>query len=130
VVALGAGLNKAYAAALRMGHKQKLENVLEHAKQAVENYLSHFPPERRGVILLGALASVYGKDEGGMDTVVWWGGSKGVEGKRPFRHGSVRPFAGVGHYTVEALREMGLLDELVETSEGLVVYPKEVGLAR
>ena len=49
-----------------MGRKQKRENVLEHAKQAVEDYLSHFPPERRGQILLGALASAYGNEKGGI----------------------------------------------------------------
>ncbi len=130
-VALGAGLNKAYAAALRMGRKQRQENVLEYAKQMVEDYLSHFPPERRGQILLGALASVYGKDEGGSDTAVWLGVSKDDE----LRHGSVLALAGieqqsVGHYTVEALRQFGLLDDIVETSEGVVVYPKEMGVAR
>jgi len=130
-VALGAGLNKAYVVALQMGRKQKRENVPEYAKQAVEDYLAHFPPERRGAILLGALASVYGKDEGGSDTAVWLGVSK--EGE--LQHGSVLALAGiglhsVGHYTVEALRRIGVLDELVETSEGLVVYPKEMELVR
>ncbi len=119
-VALGAGLNKAYVAALRMGRKRKQDNVLAYAKQTVEDYLSHFPPERRGQILLGALASVYGKNEGGSDTAVWLGESKEM--------GEKRPLAGigqsVGHYTVEALREMGVLDSIIETSEGLVVYPK------
>ena len=62
---LGAGLNKAYAAASRMGKKGQHANVLGRAKAAAEDYLAHFPPERRGAILLGALASVYGKDDGG-----------------------------------------------------------------
>jgi len=119
-VALGAGLNKTYVAALRMGRKQKRENVLEYAKQTVEDYLAHFPPERRGAILLGVLASVYGKEAGGMDTAVWLGACKeGVE-KRPFVDVER---ASVGHYMVEALRGIGVLDELIETSEGLVVYP-------
>jgi hypothetical protein len=38
-------------------------NVLERAKYAAEDYLAHFPPERRRMILLGALASVYGKED-------------------------------------------------------------------
>jgi len=51
-VKLGAGLNKAYAVALRMGKGQHT-SVLERAKYAAEDYLAHFPPERRGAILLG-----------------------------------------------------------------------------
>ena len=125
-VALGAGLNKAYVAALRMGRKQKRENVLGDAKQAVEDYLAHFPPERRGQILLGALASVYGKEDGGMDTAVWLGESKeGVVGKRPLV--GVRQ-ASIGHYTVEVLRKVGVLDDIVETREGVVMYPREMGV--
>jgi hypothetical protein len=77
-VKLGARLNKAYAAALRIGKGQHT-NVLERAKAAAEDYLVHFPPERRGAILLGALASVYGKDDGGADTAVWLTDDKGRE---------------------------------------------------
>ena len=66
---MGAGLNQAYAAALRMG-KGKHANVLERAKAVAEDYLAHFPPEQRGEILLGAMASVYGKEDGGVDTAV------------------------------------------------------------
>lgn len=42
-VKLGAGLNKAYAAAQRMGKGQHA-NVPELAKHAAEDYLAHFPP--------------------------------------------------------------------------------------
>ncbi|MCZ7672340.1 MAG: hypothetical protein M5U34_37070 [Chloroflexi bacterium] len=41
-VKLGAGMNKAYTAALRMGKGQHA-NVLERAKYAAEDYLAHFP---------------------------------------------------------------------------------------
>jgi hypothetical protein len=123
-VKLGAGLNKAYTAALRMG-KGKYENVLERAKDAAEDYLAHFLPEQRGAILLGALASVYGKEDGGSDTAVWLAGDKGRE----------RPHLDLGspsiaHQTIEALREMGLLDDIITTKEGLVVYPAEMNSRR
>jgi hypothetical protein len=108
-VKLGAGLNKTYAAALRMG-KGGYENVLERAKAEVGDYLAHFPPERHGEILLGALVSVYGNEAGGSDTAVWLSGSQpGQES--------------VAHQTVMALRKFGLLDEILETKEGLVAYP-------
>jgi hypothetical protein len=125
-VKLGAGLNKAYVAALRMG-KLALSNaegghhtsVLERAKVAAEDYLAHFPPERRGAILLGALASVYGNENGGADTAVWLADSKA----------EVEPFwPGIGesstaHETIVALRKIGLLDDILVTREGVVVYP-------
>lgn len=124
-VKLGAGLNKAYTAALRMG-KGSYANVLERAKAAAEDYLAHFPPGQRGAILLGALASVYGKEEGGMDTAVWLaGGKEEIDQSQP----------GIGqtsiaHQTIEALREIGLLNHILVTKEGLVVYPAEMDAER
>ena len=118
VMKLGAGLNKAYAAALRTG-KGKYNSVLERAKAVAENYLAHFPSEQRGKILLGALGSVYGKEDGGADTAVWLGESKGADGQ-------LLPDIGqfsVAHHTIEALREIGMLDDIMMTQEGIVVYP-------
>ncbi|MBX3059862.1 MAG: hypothetical protein KF770_25700 [Anaerolineae bacterium] len=119
-------MNKAYAAALRMGKGQHV-NVLERAKAAAEDYLAHFPPERRGAILLGALASVYGKEEGGSDTArpersdgaVWLAGDKDKSSISRTGIGE----ASIAHETIVALQEIGLLDELVLTKEGLIVYP-------
>ena len=121
-VKLGAGLNKAYAAALRMG-RGKHANVLERAKYAVEDYLAHFPPEQRGAILLGALASVYGKEDGGADTAVWLTGSKDEDGQS--QPGIGQP--SIASQTIEVLREIGLLDDIIATKEGLVVYAKDEG---
>jgi hypothetical protein len=113
---LGAGLNKAYAAALRMGKGQHA-NVLERAKHAVEDYLAHFPPERRGAILLGALASVYGKEDGGADTVVWLAGNK---------DNPLQAQSSIAHQTIEVLRDFALLDDIIVTKAGLVVYPTKL----
>jgi hypothetical protein len=120
-VRLGAGLNKTYAAALRM-RKGGYEHVLERAKAEAEDYLAHFPPERRGGILLGALASVYRKDGSGSDTVVWLSDSKGNQGQTHVDAGQ----SSIAHLTVEALRHRGLLDDLIVSKEGLVVYPVEL----
>ncbi len=126
VVKLGAGLNKVFAAALRTRKKGQYSNVLERAKHKAEDYLAHFPPERRGAILLGALASVYGKEKVGSDTAVWLSGSKEETGQSQMGIGQ----SSIAYHTVEALRRIGLLDEIVETSEGLVVYPKEMSVRR
>jgi hypothetical protein len=42
-VQLGAGLNRAYSAALRMGKKGQHASVLDRARTAAEDYLAHFP---------------------------------------------------------------------------------------
>jgi len=71
-----------------------------------------------------------------MDTAVWLGECKGEKGKKLlFRHDSMQALAGsgqmsVGHHLIEALRGIGVLDELVETSERLIVYPKKMQMAR
>jgi hypothetical protein len=109
-VRLGAGLNKASGSAFRMG-KDSYGTVLERAKAQAADYLAHFPPERRRGILLGALASVYSKEGGGSDTAVWLAG------------GDEAGQESVAHQTIVVLRELGLLDEIIETKEGLVVYP-------
>jgi hypothetical protein len=120
-VRLGAGLNQTFAAALRLG-RERGENPLERAKAAVGEYLSCFPPERRGGILLGALASVYGKDAGGADTAAWLASAGNAEDSRRPGIGS----SSVASLTITALRESGLLDDIVATRVGLVVYPAEM----
>ena len=115
-VQLGAGLNKAYAAAFRMG-KRQYASVLDRARTAAEDYLAHFPPERRGAILLGALTSLYGKEDGG-DTAVWLAGRKEETNKTQSSIGQ----SSVAHETIEALRKIGLLDNITH-SDGLLIYP-------
>ncbi|NKQ35415.1 MAG: hypothetical protein HF973_07335 [Chloroflexi bacterium] len=117
-VRLGAGLNKAYTAALRMGKGQHT-SVLERAKAAAEDYLAHFPPERRGAILLGALGSVYGKEKTGADTAVWLSTSKENADQSHLGMGH----SSIAHETIEALRGIGVLDDIIVTEEGLVMYP-------
>ena len=45
---------------------------------------------------------------------MWLSGAKNAGGLRG---------VGVGHLTMQALRETGVLDEVVETASGLLVYP-------
>ena len=122
-VRLGAGLNQAFAAALNI-HKKKSKRqppaansqpptALDRARQATEDYLAHFPPHRWGGILRGALVSVYQQAETGSDAVAWLGGERDEAGKKK---------AGIAGATVEALREVRLLDEVIPTKEGLVVW--------
>jgi hypothetical protein len=79
--------------------------------------------------LLGALASVYGVDEGdqgktavGSDIATWLDAfdedNLPQQGWRPWLFG-LSP----ARQTMAALRQVGVLDEVVETKEGLVVWP-------
>ena len=102
-----------------MGKKRQHANVLERARAAAEDYLAHFPPDRRGAILLGALASVYGKEDGGADTAVWLGESSDDQAQLQLS---------IAHQTIEALRQAGLLNDIIETKEGLVIYPSQSDL--
>ncbi len=128
-VRLGAGLNQAFAAALNI-HKKRTKRqppaasglgtprsvsltALDHARQATEDYLAHFPPHRWGDILRGALVSVYQQEERGSDAAAWLGGERDEEGKRQ---------AGIAAATVAALRDVGLLAEIIPTKAGLVVW--------
>jgi hypothetical protein len=122
-VRLGAGLNKIYAAALKTGKRAGYSNILERAKAAAEDYLAHFPPERRGAILLGALVNVYGEEKVGSDAAVWLASAR--ESASDTSAGLSFGQPSIASQTVTALREIGLLDDLVLTQEGLVVYPAD-----
>ncbi|MEI2609627.1 MAG: hypothetical protein V9G20_13440 [Candidatus Promineifilaceae bacterium] len=132
-VRLGAGLNQAFAAALNI-HKKKTKRqppaasgqpptALDHARQATEDYLAHFPPSRWGGILRGALVSVYQQEERGSDAAAWLGGERDEKGHIQ----SVMEQTSISHKTIEALREIGLLDDIIATKEGLVIHPAEIG---
>ena len=126
-IRLGAGLNQAFAAALNIPKKKtkrqppavnsQMLTALDRARQATEDYLAHFPPSRWGGILREALLSVYQQEERGSDAAAWLGGERDEAGTRQ---------AGIAGVTVEALREVGLLNEIVPTKEGLVIYPNEL----
>lgn len=72
----------------------------------------------RGAILLEVLASVYGKEDGGADTAVWL-----AEGKVNLTQLQIS----IAHQTIGALRQIGLLDDILVTKEGFVVYSVEMG---
>lgn len=63
-------------------------------------------------------------ENGGMDTAVWLSGHK-EETNQP-QPGTRQ--SSVAHEMIEALRQIGVLDEIIVTKEGLVVYPAELDL--
>jgi hypothetical protein len=73
----------------------------------------------RATILLGALASIYGNEDGSSDTAVWLAAAKDDTGLFPPALGA----SSIALETIAALRGIGVLDEIVVTKEGLVVYP-------
>jgi hypothetical protein len=78
---------------------------------------------------VGPLASVYGKDEGGADAAVWPDASRD-EQLPPLRlHSEQAWLAGLPpvQATMAALRQPGVPDEVIQTKEGLAVYPAGLG---
>jgi hypothetical protein len=129
-VRMGAGLNQAFAGALnhakpplthflpegrKANQSERAEQRQAHfdrARQAAEDYLAHYQPARHATILRGALVSAYLGEGQPSDAAVWLAGEK--EGNRS---------GSIGQKTIEALREIGLLDDILSTKAGLVVYP-------
>lgn len=111
-IRLGAGYNQTFAAALNRKGKGEYGSRLERARQAAEDYLAHFPPARRGAILRGALVSVYSGERSGSDAAVWLAAGSGLAGA-----------ASIGQQTIEGLRDIGVLDDILNTKVGLVAYP-------
>ncbi|MFQ5420689.1 MAG: hypothetical protein ACE5EY_10060, partial [Anaerolineae bacterium] len=56
------------------------------------------------------------------DTAVWLAGNK-----EEVSHSQVGiGLSSMAHETIEVLREVGLLDDIIPTKEGLIVYPTEM----
>jgi hypothetical protein len=121
-VRLGAGLNQAFAGALAARRRRAPASAateagsslgrLEQARQTAVDYLSHFHPDRWHGILRGALVSA--AENGRSDAAAWLAGEEGSS------------MPGLGNLAVAALREIRLLDDLVPTREGVIVYPSEL----
>ncbi|MCI0578139.1 MAG: hypothetical protein L0331_18295, partial [Chloroflexi bacterium] len=117
-VALGARLNQAYARTVKQLAKQQPDGELtaedhEAARRAVETYLAGYSASRRSAILRGALASAYLGETAGSDTAAWLAGARTEQGRQP----------GVAHNSIQALRDIGLLDEVDQMAGGVLVYP-------
>ena len=128
-IAIGAGLNKTFAAALQeplppmlvapgetlsRAEKEAIRQAqqqarYERARQAVWDSLHCHHPERHNAILRGAMVSAL--LSGGSDAAVWQAGEKNEEGVR---------LPGIGHKSVAALREIGLLERIQESEHGLL----------
>lgn len=65
---------------------------------------------------------MYDKEDGGADTAVWLAGSKEETGhSQP----DIEPSL-IAHESIEALREIGLLDDIIAIKERWMVYPSEM----
>ncbi len=128
-IIIGAGLNKTFAAALREPlppitalngetltkaqraaiRQAQQQARYERARRAVWDSLHHHHPERHNAILRGAMVSAL--LSGGSDAAVWQAGEKNEAGER---------LPGIGHKSVAALREIGLLENIRESERGLL----------
>ncbi|MHB8627804.1 MAG: hypothetical protein ACYDBJ_10265 [Aggregatilineales bacterium] len=111
----GAQLHRVYKNRLRTLLQEKdrlLPEDYETARAEAEAYLDQFSPDEQTALLRGAIVSTYITDSPS-DSVLWLPGAKTNRGRLP----------GIAHKTIQALRKIGVLDEVGETSEGILVYP-------
>ena len=90
------------------------EKPLERARRSAEDFLARFHPDRHSAILRGALAAAYIGETPTSDVAAWLQGPKSATGRT----------TGIGNKTNDALREIGLLDELQEIDGKLLSYPR------
>jgi hypothetical protein len=102
----GESLSQSERAAIRQAQRQAR---YERARWAVWDTLHQYHPDRHSAILRGAMVSAL--LSGGSDAAVWQAGEKTEEGTR---------LPGIGHKSVEALREIGLLENIRESEMGLL----------
>jgi hypothetical protein len=114
-IELGAGLNQAYGRTMKQLQRKRPLGLLpadhEQLRQTAEDYLARFRPEQQTAILRGAMASAY--LNGTSDAAVWLPGKKTDDGRLP----------GVASKSMEALREIGVLDRLGMLDGEVTVYP-------
>ncbi len=116
-VRLGGQLNATYARAMReRPHPDAPPTEADHeaARLAVETYLARFPGAQHTAILRGAMVSAYMGETPASDNAVWLMGEKQPDGTRT---------PGIAQKSIQALREVGALDEIGETHYGLIAYP-------
>jgi hypothetical protein len=117
-IELGAGLQRAYYSTIQerlRQHTPLTPDDYDHARHEAEAYLKRFPPQQHTSIVRGAIVSGYLRDKPS-DRVVWLSGEKTPQGRAP----------GIAQITLRALREIGVLQELGETTLGILVYPGAV----
>ncbi len=114
----GAGLLHVYNNAIRQALRKDRSlspEAYDAARHEAEAYLAQFPAEQQTAVVRGAIVSGYMRDKPS-DAVLWLVGDKTPEGQTP----------GIASFTIQALREVGVLDELGETKVGLLRYPGAV----
>ncbi len=110
-------LNATHARAMReRDHPDAPPSEADHeaARLAVEGHLARFPETQHTAILRGAMVSAYMGETPTSDNSVWLMGERRPDGTRA---------PGIAQKSIQALREVGALDELGETQYGLIAYP-------
>ncbi len=117
-VRIGAGLNQVYIGTIRRLARVRPYRIptpedFDSARQAAESYLAQHPPFRHPAILRGAMVNVYTGDKSASDAAVWVPGTKDTS----------KPRFSIAQKSLDALRDIGTLDEIDEVPEGMIVYP-------
>ncbi|MCC6613311.1 MAG: hypothetical protein IT320_07515, partial [Anaerolineae bacterium] len=114
----GIALNKLYSTTRgKILHGKRAGQRLDEAdmqiiREQLDHFLSRFDESEHGAILRGAMVATYMTDEPS-DAALWMLGAKTEHGTQP----------GMAQKTIQALREVGILDEIATVDGGVVRYP-------
>jgi len=117
-VHIGAGLNQVYTGTLRRLARARPYRIptpedFDAARQAAEKYLARYPPYRHSDILRSAMVRVYTGDRVSSDAAIWVPGAKQVNDRS----------SAIAKKSIAALRDIGVLDEIDDTNDGVLGYP-------
>ena len=102
--------------ALKEAKRQWNDADHERVREHMLRHLDRHHPNTHKAIVRGAMVSTYMNDKRGSDAAVWVPGTQTQDGRLP----------GIAETTIEALREIGLLNEIDETDDGVITYPSAI----
>jgi hypothetical protein len=117
-IEIGAGLNQVYIGTIRRLSRTRSFQIpmpedFATARRAVEDYLVRYPPSRHSAILRGAMVSVYTGDTIASDVAAWV----------PAEGHTNSELIGTAQRSLVALRDIGVIDEVDQITDGVLVYP-------
>ncbi len=92
------------------------DNDYDRVRQRMMQFLDNYPPSTHTAILRGAMISVHMSQPPGSDAAVWVPGKQTEDGRE----------FGIAQKSIQALREIGLLNELEQSEDGIINYPSAI----
>lgn len=82
-------------------------------RRYMQKFISQFPHNVQRAIMRGAMVSAYMNDSRTSDAAVWVPGNESPDGRE----------SGIAEITIQALREICLIDGIKQSEDGVITYP-------